>query len=112
MSETDIYTDFNYEALYMSHGDLLYYDLNLEPWELLSIMDHLKIDRTNWSKKDINAHGYKNYDEDGNSYQVGILEINACGYTREDFQHLSRLWQEAEYKWANSLHIIKTSDDR
>ena len=96
MSKTDIYTDFHYEALYMTNGDHLFYDLGLEPWELLNIVDILKTDGTNWSIKDINVHGYKNYDEDGNSYQVGILEINACGYTREDFKELYKLWQEAE----------------
>jgi len=99
MSKKDIYLDFYYEALYMSHGDLLYYDLDLEPWELMSIIAHLKTDGTNWSKKDIIADGYKNYDEDGNSFQVGILEINACGYTREDFKELYRLWQEAEHSF-------------
>ena len=97
MNETDIYIDFYYEALYMHHGDLLYYDLDLEPWELLSILDYLKTDGTNWSKEYLKAHGYKNYYEDGNSFQVGILEINACGYTRKDFKELSRSWQEAEH---------------
>ena len=97
MNETDLYTDFYYEALYMTNGDLLFYDLGLEPWELLNIVNMLKTDETNWSKEDISVEGYKNYDEDGNSYHVGILKVDARGYTREDFKELSRLWEEAEF---------------
>ncbi len=99
MENTDMYTDFFYEALYMTHGDLLFYDFDMEPWELSNILHHLKTDGTNWSKKDIQVDGYKNYDEDGNSFYVGILQVNSSGYTREDFQDLSRLWQEAESAW-------------
>jgi len=102
MDNREIYADFFYEALSMTHGDLLFDGFNLEPWELSNILLHLKTDETNWSKNDLSVKGYKNYDEEGNSYDVGILQVNASGYTKEDFQDLSRLWHEAERLWKKS----------
>ena len=96
MENTDVYTDFFNEALYMTNCNFLLYDLDIKPWELSTIIDHLKLDGTNWSKKDFAYDGYKNFDEDGDSYEVGVLKIYHKGHTKKDFQVLSSLWTEAE----------------
>jgi len=103
MTPTNSYEDFNIDALVITYGDILIYDLNLEPWELSNILMHLNTDGTNWSKKDLTVEGCKSYDEDGNSYAVGILQINSKCYTSEDFKELTKLWEEAEFAWESSL---------
>ena len=103
MRDTGIHKDFHKDALVITHGNLLIYNLNLEPWELSNIVEHLKTDDTNWSKGDLTVEGFKNYDEEGNSYAVGVLQINSKGYTQQDFKLLSKLWEEAELLWESTL---------
>ena len=96
MTDTDIYSDFKQEALTITYDDMLIYDFDLEPWELSNILMHLETTGTNWSKEDLDIKGVKCYDEDGDSFDKGVLQINAKGYTREDFKILSTLWSQAE----------------
>ena len=102
MTKTDIHLDYKKEFLVATYKHTLIYNLNLEPWELSNILLHLNTHGTNWSKDDFTIKGYKNYDEDGNSYDEGILQIDARGYSREDFKELNRLWDEAEQAWEST----------
>ena len=104
MTSTDVYADFKPDALFITHGDTLLYDLDLEPWELSNIVKHLKTEGTNWSQDELRVEGSKNYDEEGNSYVVGILQINVAKHTQHDFQTLTTLWQEAEDAWEEEFN--------
>ena len=103
MTEKTIYSHFNEERLLITYEDILIYDLNLEPWELSSILQHLKADEINWSSDDFTVEGYKHYDEDGNSYTVGLLKINSKDKNQQDFLELTKIWDEAESDWENTL---------
>ena len=102
MAEETIYSHFNGNRLLITYEDLLIYDLDLEPWELSSILLHLKADETNWSSGDFTVDGYKYYDEDGNSYTVGLLKVNSKGKKQQDFLELTVIWNEAESDWENT----------
>ena len=102
MTKTDVHLDYKKEFLVATYEYTLIYNLNLEAWELSNILLHLNIDGTNWSKEDLTVKGYKNYDEDGNSYHEGILQIDSRAYTREDFKELSKRWDEAEEAWEST----------
>ncbi len=102
MAEETIYSHFNGNRLLITYEDLLIYDLDLEPWELSSILLHLKTDKTNWSSDDFTVEGYKHYDEDGNSYTVGLLKVNSKGKKQQDFLELTEIWNEAESDWENT----------
>ncbi len=78
-------------------------DLDLEPWELSNILMFLNLFESNWSREDFKVDGFKNYDEDYNSYWVGILSIRAEGRNREDFLQLAHLWEEAEAAWESTF---------
>ena len=103
MTTTEIYADFKPNALFVTYGDILLYNLDLEPWELSNILKYLKTKGTNWSQDDLTVEGSKSYDEEGNSYAVGVLQVNAAKHTRQDFQQLATLWQEAEDTWEEEL---------
>ena len=103
MTPINNYEDFNIDVLVITHGNILFYNLDLEPWELSNILMHLNTNGTNWSKEDLSVEGFKNYDEDGNSYAIGILQINSNGYSSQDFKDLTKLWEEAELSWKISL---------
>ncbi len=103
MTEETAYSHFNKDRLLTTYGDLLTYDLDLEPWELSNILQHLKVDETSWSSDDFTVKGYKHYDEDGNSYSVGLLKINAKGRSKQDFLELTEIWNEAESDWESAL---------
>ncbi len=79
------------------------FDLNCEPWELHEILTHLYLTKSTWSNAMFNVDGFKNYDEDGNSYWVGVLTILAEGQNKQDFLELAHLWEEAENNWMNSF---------
>ncbi len=79
-------------------------DLDCEPWELHNILAHLHVSQTAWSDANFNVIGFKNYDEDGNSYHVGLLEVNAKGRNREDFLQLAQIWEEAEEEWESTFN--------
>lgn len=87
---------FKEESLVLTVGTFFIYDLNLEPWELSSIVQHLNTDGTNWSVDDFKVDGYKNYDEEYGSYYVGLLKVNTDGRSHQDFIELARIWEEAE----------------
>ena len=102
MTEEKVYSHFNEGRLLVTYGDILIYDLSLEPWELSSILQHLKVDETNWSSDDFTVEGYKHYDEDGNSYAVGLLKINSEDKNQQDLLKLTEIWDEAESDWENT----------
>jgi len=96
MSETEIYEAFKPEYLTIIYQTTLYYDLGLDGWELYDILERLNIEGTNWSRDDFTVNAYKQYDEDGNSETLSILQIESKDRDYKDFVTLAKMWHVAE----------------
>jgi hypothetical protein len=70
-------------------------DIRLEPYQLQNIIDSISLDGTNWKIDDLSVDGYKNYDEDGNSYYVGVLEVDDTDKTQQDLEVLGVILETA-----------------
>jgi len=73
--------------------------LKHEPWAMQNILCNLSINDTSWENSDFLIDGFKDHDESGNSFWVGVLIINAKDKNKDDFIQLANAWSEEENNW-------------
>lgn len=91
-------TIFTDNTKVLTYGDVVQYDLGLEPYELSSIFAHLDLKGSGWCEDDFTIDGGKSYDEYGYSNVFGILSIKTKEKHQQEFLELEKRWIEAEKK--------------
>ena len=84
-------------------------NIECEALDLYDVVSSLCLDNTVWEGTRFKVDGYKDYDEDLNSYWVILLIFDATGKTKEEMYLLARVWEEvtARYCWKVSVMRIR-----
>ena len=70
-----------------SFDDIHYYELQM-------FVDELSLEESGWSHDDLCVEGVKSYDEDGNSFSIGVLVLNSNEKSAKEFLELAPYFDE------------------
>ncbi|QOY53247.1 hypothetical protein [Candidatus Sulfurimonas baltica] len=68
------------------------FSFDVDSYELQYFLDNTSFEDTNWNHCDFSVSGVKSYDEEYNSYWIGILIVNAEGKDVSDFLELAQIF--------------------
>jgi len=74
-------------------------NIECEALDLYDVVSSLCLDNTVWEGTRFKVDGYKDYDEDLNSYWVILLIFDATGKTKEEMYLLARVWEEVTVRY-------------
>ena len=67
---------------------------NIDYYDLAMFVDELSLEGSSWSQNELCVEGVKSYDEDGNSFTIGILVLNSKEKTAKEFLKLAPYFDE------------------
>ncbi len=74
-------------------------EIGCEVLDLYDVVSSLCLDNTVWEGTRFKVDGYKDYDEDLNSYWVILLIFDATGKTKKEMYLLARVWEEVTARY-------------
>lgn len=78
---------FESSSVTFSFNDMDFYDVQ-------TFVDTLSLEGSAWTHNELCVKGVKSYDEDGNSFVIGVLILDSRVKTREDFLQLAAYFDE------------------
>jgi len=73
--------------------------IECEALDVYDVVSSLSLDNTVWEGTRFKVDGYKDYDEDQNSYWTILLIFDAAGKTKEEMYLLAELWEKATARY-------------
>lgn len=73
--------------------------IECEALDVYDAVAYLRLCNTVWNKTHFKVDGYKDYDEDQNSYWIILLIFDATAKTKEEMYLLAKLWEKATARY-------------